>query len=59
MEKRRIKVIATRHQRAREGINLSNKKKVSYGSNIKNEINPDQVNNEYLLLFWETMRGKL
>lgn len=38
-----------KNQKARRGISLSCEKKRNYKSNTKDETDPDQANNEYLL----------
>lgn len=59
VERRKIEVIVTRRQKVREEISLFNEKKKNYVSNTRDEIDPDQADNKYLLLLREAMRGKL
>lgn len=49
IEKQKTKAIATKHQRAKEQINLFSNKKRNYESDIRDKTNPEKVNNEYPL----------
>lgn len=49
VEKQKIKAIATKQQRAKEEISLSNKEKGNYKSNIRNKTDLDQADDEYSL----------
>lgn len=49
IEKQKTKAMATKWKRARGGISLSNEEEGNYKSDTKDETNPDQVNNKYLL----------
>lgn len=54
IEKRKIKVVTAKHQKVREEINMSNKKKGNYKSNTKDKIDLNQAgNNKYRLQFWK------
>ena len=46
VERRKTKTMAARRQRAKRGINLSNKEKKNYESNTKDETDPDQAGND-------------
>lgn len=59
MEKRKIKAMAAKRQRAKKRISLSNKKKRNYESDTGDKTDLDQANNEYLLPIWEVIGGKL
>ena len=41
--------MATKRQRARRGIDLSNEEKDIYESNTRDKIDPDQANDKYPL----------
>lgn len=49
VEKQRIKAMAAKLQRAREGVSLSSKEKKNYESDTKDEIDLNQANNKYPL----------
>lgn len=49
MEKRKIKAMAAKHQRAKKRISLSNKEERNYKSDTGDKTNLDQANNEYPL----------
>ena len=49
MERQKIETIVVRQQRAKRRISSSIKEKKSYGSDTRDETNPDQTYNEYLL----------
>lgn len=52
IEKRKIKVVATKHEKVREEISMYNQKKENYKSDTKDEIDPDQAGNDkYRLQF--------
>lgn len=59
VENLKTKVMAGRWERVREEIILSSKNGKSNGSDIGDEIDPDQADNEYLMSLWEAMGGKL
>ena len=46
VEKRKIKTMTARCQRAREGINSSSKKEENYESNTGDKTDPDQAGND-------------
>lgn len=49
MERRKIEAMAAKCQKTRKRISLSNKEKESYESDTKDEIDPNQANDEYPL----------
>lgn len=49
VKRQKTEAIATKRQRIRKRISLSNKEEESYKSNIGDEMDPDQANDEYSL----------
>ena len=49
VEKQKTRALAAKRQRARKGISLSNKKEQSYEIDTRDNIDLDQVNDEYSL----------
>lgn len=49
VEKRKAEVLTVKRLRARRGISLSSIKEENYESDTKDNIDPDQANDKYLL----------
>lgn len=51
VDRQKTEAITVRQQKVRGGISFSSKEKGSYGSDIRDKTDPDQVDNEYPLPF--------
>lgn len=59
VERRKTEAMAAKYWRAGEEISLSSKEKKNDENDTRDETNPDQANNKYLLQLWEARKEKL
>lgn len=59
MERRKTEAIAAKCQRNKGGISLSSRKEKNYWFDTGDDIDPDQVDDKYLLQLWVAVGGNL